>query len=112
MTCSEELADVAVAALEEGLDSPALRVLAGLSPDEANEARRVLERALAELAEGDVFVPNVWEVGTSEYPFKRLKRDHAWNGIGPSVCWDPDAKWVVVVSDEGHGVISLASLRS
>jgi hypothetical protein len=50
LTCSEELADVAVAALEEGLDSPALRVLAGLSPDEANEARRVLERALAELA--------------------------------------------------------------
>src|SRR5215218_1229937 len=38
-----------------------------------------------------------------------LKRDHAWNGIGSSVLWDPDAKWVVVVSGEGHGVIAGSS---
>jgi hypothetical protein len=56
--------------------------------------------------EGEMFVPNVWEVATSDYPFARLKADHAWNGIGSSVLWDPGGTWAVVVSDEGHGVIA------
>jgi hypothetical protein len=45
----EDLRDAAVAALEDGLDSPALRALAGLSSAEIDEARLLFERALAEL---------------------------------------------------------------
>lgn len=46
---SESLADVAVLALEDGCDSPSLRILAGLTAAEADEAKAVFERALAEL---------------------------------------------------------------
>ena len=46
---SEELTNVATLALEDGCDSPSLRILAGLSLAEADEARVVLEQALAEL---------------------------------------------------------------
>jgi hypothetical protein len=45
----EELADGATRALEGGLDSPALRVLAGVANADADEARALLDRALAEL---------------------------------------------------------------
>lgn len=46
---SENLADVAVLALEDGCDSPSLRILAGLTAAEADEARAMFDRALAEL---------------------------------------------------------------
>jgi hypothetical protein len=45
----EELAGTATAALEDGLDSSALRVLAGLSRAEIDKAPRLLDRALGEL---------------------------------------------------------------
>ena len=44
-----ELPEAAVSALDAGLDSPALRVLAGLSNAELDEARELLETALMEL---------------------------------------------------------------
>jgi hypothetical protein len=43
------LPSAAVAALEDGCDSPCLRVLAGLTPAEHDEAGGLLRRALAEL---------------------------------------------------------------
>ena len=46
---SENLADVALLALEDGCDSPSLRILAGLTAIEADEARAMFDRALAEL---------------------------------------------------------------
>ncbi len=45
----EDLPEAAVAALEDGLDSPALRGLAGLSSMELDDARPLFHRALAEL---------------------------------------------------------------
>lgn len=45
----EKLVGAAIAALEDGLDSPALRVLAGLSPTEVDEAPQLLGLALSEL---------------------------------------------------------------
>lgn len=44
----EEIADAAVLALEDGCDTPSLRVLAGLTAAEADEASALLDRALAE----------------------------------------------------------------
>jgi len=52
---SEQFADVAVHALKDGCDSPSLRVLAGLTAAEADEARCLFDRALAEL---NVDAPN------------------------------------------------------
>jgi hypothetical protein len=52
---SEEFSDVAVLALEDGCDSPSLRILAGLTAAEADEARALFDRALAEL---NVCVPS------------------------------------------------------
>lgn len=46
---SENLADVALLALEDGCDSPSLRILAGLTAAEADEARAMFDRALVEL---------------------------------------------------------------
>ena len=46
---SEDIADVAVLALEDGCDSPSLRILAGLTAAEADEARALFDRALSEL---------------------------------------------------------------
>lgn len=46
---SEEFADVAVLALEDGCDSPSLRILAALTTAEADEARTLFDRTLAEL---------------------------------------------------------------
>lgn len=45
----EDLADVAASALADGCDSPSLRMLAGLTPSEADGARPLFERALCEL---------------------------------------------------------------
>lgn len=45
----DELSVVALDALEEGFDSPALRMLAGLSENETAEAWDLFDRALAEL---------------------------------------------------------------
>src|SRR5688572_31766490 len=45
----EDLAGVARLALEDGCDSPSLRVLAGLTTVEADEAREVFDRTLTEL---------------------------------------------------------------
>jgi len=51
---SRELPVAAAAALERGFDSPALRVLAGLTGDDLVEVPEYLDRALAEL---DVEIP-------------------------------------------------------
>ncbi len=45
----EDLSDAAVRALEDGCDSPSLRILAGLSVADADEARAMFDRVLAEL---------------------------------------------------------------
>lgn len=45
---SDDMAQVAVQALELGCDSPALRVLAGLNPSEAHEAGPLFQRVLLE----------------------------------------------------------------
>jgi len=47
---AEELREAAVAALEDGLDSPTLGALAGVSNTETADARLLFERALAELS--------------------------------------------------------------
>lgn len=52
---SQEFADVGVLALVDGCDSPWLRILAGSTADEADEARDLFDRALAEL---NVSVPS------------------------------------------------------
>jgi hypothetical protein len=46
----QDLADAATAALEDDLDSPSLRLLAGLTSDDLDEARALLDRALVELS--------------------------------------------------------------
>lgn len=46
---SEDFSEVAVGALEDGCDSPALRTLAGLTAAEADEARALFDRTLVEL---------------------------------------------------------------
>lgn len=46
---SEDLARVGVQALENGCDSPSLRILAGLNASETEEARGLFEQALSEL---------------------------------------------------------------
>jgi len=46
---SEEFSEAAVGALEDGCDSPALRILAGLAAAEADEARTLFDRVLVEL---------------------------------------------------------------
>ncbi|WDZ87745.1 hypothetical protein [Micromonospora cathayae] len=46
---SEELPMIAAEALAEGLDTPSLRELAGLSAGEYREARELLDRVVAEL---------------------------------------------------------------
>ena len=68
---SENLANVAVLALEDGCDSPSLRILAGLTAAEAGEARALFERALAEIRS---------EVPSKHDAVMRLARDIA-NGI-------------------------------
>ncbi|MEV4489623.1 hypothetical protein AB0K04_05835 [Micromonospora coxensis] len=64
---SEELPMVAAQALAEGLDSPSLRVLAGLSRGEYREARELLDQVVDEL--GLPELPDedqaVWEVVVS-----------------------------------------------
>ena len=50
LTPPEALPSAATAALEAGCDSPSLRALAGLTDVEVDEARSLLERALAELS--------------------------------------------------------------
>jgi hypothetical protein len=52
---SDDLAGVAVQALEDGCDSPSLRILAGLNASEADETRRMFDQVLSEL---DVAVPS------------------------------------------------------
>jgi hypothetical protein len=52
---AEDLAEVAGAALENGYDSPSLRMLARLTRAEADQARAMFERALRELA---ILIPN------------------------------------------------------
>jgi len=46
---AERLPEVAIDALEEGIDSPALRMLAGLVKNEIPEAATIFSRALKEL---------------------------------------------------------------
>lgn len=46
---SDKLPDIAVSALELGSEANALQMLAGLSPDETDEARALFERSLKEL---------------------------------------------------------------
>lgn len=55
---------------------------------------------------GEVFRRNTWEVDVGDYPFDGLKRDEQWNGIGSSAVVAPEGTWVLVVSNEGHGVVS------
>jgi len=52
---SDDLARVAVQALEEGCDSPSLRVLTAMNAGEAEEARRMFDRVLSEL---NIAMPN------------------------------------------------------
>lgn len=52
---SDDLARVGVQALEDGCDSPSLRILAGVNASETEEARRIFGRALSEL---NVVVPS------------------------------------------------------
>lgn len=40
------------------------------------------------------------------YPFEHLKADLDWDGISQSVLWDADGSWLVVVSNEGHGIVA------
>lgn len=49
LTTPHEVRAASLAALEEGFDAPTLRMLAGLTDDELDEAPRLLGRALAEL---------------------------------------------------------------
>jgi hypothetical protein len=46
---SHALVDVAVRAMASGMDSPALRELAGLSPIDPRDARDLFNKALREL---------------------------------------------------------------
>ena len=46
---ADKLAEIGVKALEAGMDSSALRMLASLSPSEVDEAPQLFARALAEL---------------------------------------------------------------
>ncbi len=55
---------------------------------------------------GEVFRENCWGVEVGDYPFEKLKHDERWNGIGQSAVASPDGTWVLVISNEGHGVIS------
>ena len=50
----EDLARVGLCVLERGCDTPSLRILAGLTESEADDARRVFDRVLSEL---DVEMP-------------------------------------------------------
>ena len=52
---SDDLAGVAVEALQDGCDSPSLRILAGLTAAEVDEARVLFERALFEM---NIIVPS------------------------------------------------------
>jgi hypothetical protein len=52
---SDDLARVGTQALEDGCDSPSLRILAGVNASEAEEARGLFERVLSEL---NVAVPS------------------------------------------------------
>lgn len=65
---SEDLARVAVQCLELGFDAPSLRILAGLTEGEADEAKRVFEEVLKEFG---VPMPNV------RAAVKRLAREAA-----------------------------------
>ena len=49
LTLSEDLVGVAIEALEDGRDSPSLRVLAGLSGSDVTQARALFDRVLEEL---------------------------------------------------------------
>lgn len=49
LLASDDLAQVGVHALEEGCDSPSLRMLSGLCTGETDEARRLFDRVLSEL---------------------------------------------------------------
>ncbi len=64
----EDLQGAAVDALEEGCDSPSLRILAGLTKAEVGEARQLFDRLLAEL-----HVPKTSRRGAVE----RLARESA-----------------------------------
>ena len=55
---SDDLAQVGVQALKCGCNSPSLRILAGLSASETEEARGLFNRALSEL---NVAVPSKWD---------------------------------------------------
>jgi hypothetical protein len=46
-----------------------------------------------------------WRVA-GRYPFEELKADSAWDGISQSVLWDSGGSWLVVVSNEGHGIVA------
>lgn len=45
----DDFAEIGMGAMLDGCDSPALRILAGLRPEEAHEARALFEQTLAEL---------------------------------------------------------------
>ncbi len=50
----ERLPDIAVSALQNGLDSDALRILAGLSGSEIDDASKLFEEALKSLGRGQM----------------------------------------------------------
>lgn len=53
--------------------------------------------------DGEVSDGPVWSVSRT-YPFEDLKSDPAWDGISQSALWGADGSWLVVVSNEGHGI--------
>jgi len=55
MLPAEELVDVAMQAMEDGYDSPSLRILAGLTVGDFQEATTMFDRVLSEL---NVTIPN------------------------------------------------------
>jgi hypothetical protein len=61
-TSAEGLPDAAVAALQEGFDSPTLRVLAGSDGEPGDELERLLRKALSELV---ISFPTPAEAGLS-----------------------------------------------
>jgi hypothetical protein len=54
---------------------------------------------------GDVGDGPAWRVSRT-YPFEALKSDGDWDGIGQSVIWDENGSWLVIVSNEGHGIVA------
>ena len=55
----EDYADWALGRLEAGMDSPSLRVLAGMSREDPDEVRGVFDRAMKELGAGGIDLPEL-----------------------------------------------------